>query len=360
MIQRALRSIRRLYSDPPSLPSTPVSEAYPSVSMHRLIDPVEVPTPETRDMSFNDFHSYVDAPTYRSLPVRTALLEGVLFCPKNNVIMTPKRTVIQESAGPGAKTFHVDDDAALLHTDVSEPISGVSTALRCSFDNYYHFLVDNLSRFDLLNEEYFSQYEQINLLCPGGLRPTEEYFVSKLCPSNVSIRNLEPNVLYRPEKYLFLSFPTRRSSGYIPGPFVSRLRKRILTEEAASRTRRLYISRRKASHRRVRNEEALMRALRSLGFRRYDLEDLPPKKQILLFQEADLVVAPHGAGLANLLFATGVTVVELQASRNVAPHFYLLCKRLNHDYQYIPHGGTDVDSSFSTDPDEVMRHLPSL
>jgi capsular polysaccharide biosynthesis protein len=110
----------------------------------------------------------------------------------------------------------------------------------------------------------------------------------------------------------------------------------------------------------VRNEEALMRTLRSLGFRRYDLEDLPPKKQILLFQEADVVVAPHGAGLANLLFATGVTVVELQASRHVAPHFYLLCKRLNHDYQYIPHDGTDVDSSFRTDPDEVTRHLPSL
>jgi len=328
--------------------------------MHRLIDPVEVPTPETRDMSFNDFHSYVNARTYRSLPVRTALLEGALFCPKNNVIMTPERTVIQESAGPGAKTFHVDDDAALLHTDVVEPIPGVSTALRCSFDNYYHFLVDNLSRFDLLNQEYFSRYEQIHLLCPGGLSPTEEYFVSKLCPSNVSVLNLEPNVLYRPEKYLFLSFPTRRSSGYIPGPYAPRLRKRVLTDEAASRTRRLYISRRKASHRRVRNEEALMRRLRSLGFRRYDLEDLPPQKQILLFQEADLVVAPHGAGLANLLFATGAAVVELQASRNVSPHFYLLSKRLNHDYRYITHDAPDVDSSFITDPDEVVRHLPPL
>jgi capsular polysaccharide biosynthesis protein len=328
--------------------------------MHRLIDPVEVPTPETREMSFNDFHSYVDAPTYRSLPVRTALLEGVLFCPNNNVIMTPERTVIQESAGPGANTFHVDEDATVLHTDVVEPVSGISTALRCSFDNYYHFLVDNLSRFDLLNQEYFSQYEQINLLCPGGLRPTEEYFVSKLCPPNVSILNLEPDALYRPEKYIFLSFPTRRSSGYVPGPFVSRLREQVSHGEVASRTRRLYISRRKASHRRVRNEEALMRSLQGRGFRRYDLEDLGPQKQIQLFREAELVVAPHGAGLANLLFATGITVVELQASRNVAPHFYLLCKRLNHDYRFITHDAPDVDSSFITDPDEVIRHLPPL
>ena len=325
--------------------------------MHRLIDPVEVPTPETRDMSFNDFHSYVDAPTYRSLPVRTALLEGVLFCPNNNVIMTPNRTVIQESAGPGAKTFRVDDDAALLHTDVEEPISGVSTALRCSFDNYYHFLVDNLSRFDLLNEEYFSQYEQINLLCPGGLRPTEEYFVSKLCPPNVSIRNLEPNVLYRPEKYLFLSFPTRQSSGYIPGPFVRRLRDRVFHDDAAPQHRQLYISRRRASHRRVRNEDDLMKRLRPLGVRRYDLEVLTPSEQIRLFQEAERVVAPHGAGLANLLFATDARVVELQASSTVAPNFYLLCKRMGHDYRYVSHDAPDVDSSFTADPDEVIRQL---
>jgi capsular polysaccharide biosynthesis protein len=324
--------------------------------MHRLIDPVEVPTPETREMSFNDFHSYVDAPTYRSLPVRTALLEGVLFCPNNNVIMTPDRTVIRESAGPGAKTFNVDDEAVATASRV-QSLPGISTALRCSFDNYYHFLVDNLSRFDLLNDDYFSQYEQIHLLCPGGLRPTEEYFVAKLCPSNVRVVELQTGVLYRPEAYIFLSFPTRQSSGYIPGPFVRRLRNHVPHDDAAACTRRVYVSRRRASHRRVRNEDDLMEKLRPLGVRRHDLEALAPSEQIRLFQEAEVVVAPHGAGLANLLFSTDATVVELQASRTVAPNFYLLCKRMGHNYRYVPHDAPDVDSSFTADPDEVIRQL---
>jgi hypothetical protein len=321
------------------------------------LDSREVPTPETEDMSFGEFYSYLDSPTYRTPPVYTALLEDVLFCPTNNVIMTPDRTVIEESAGPGASPFCVDD-RAIVDKDHVEPLSGICTGLRSSLDSYYHFLVDYLSRFDLLNEDYFSRYGRINLLCPGGLRPTEEYFLSRLRPPNVRIVPLEDDVLYRPEKYLFLSFPTRRSSAYIPGPFVERLRERVLHQDVDARTRRLYISRRQATDRRLENEDALMRQLRPLGFRRVVLEELPPADQIRLFQEAEIVVGPHGAGLANLLFSSDATVLELQPSQNVALHYYLLCKRMGHDYQYLTHDASSVDDDFSTRPGAVVDQLP--
>ena len=352
-----LRSVKSGPVDSPSLAEVSLSEAYPSTPKHVLFDSSEVSTPETRDMSLNEFCSHVDAPVYHSSPVYTALLDDVLFCPVNNVITTPDRAVIKESAGPGEKTFGVDEEA-IAHTDHVERIQGLCTAFRSSFENHYHLLVDHLSRFDLLNEAHFSRYEEINLLCPGGLRPPERYFVSQLCPSNVNVVALKRGALYRPEQYLFLSFPTGRTSAYIPGPYIRRLRARALHDEAPG-TRHIYISRRTASHRHLRNEEALVRRLRSLGFRRHVLEDLPIPKQIRLFQEAEAVVAPHGAGLANLLFSTDATVLELQASQNVAPHFYLLCKRMGHDYYYLTHDGSHVDASFSTDPDAIVEH-PAL
>ena len=356
---RFLKGIGNLFSDAPSLRAISLSEAYPSSRRHRLLDAREVATPETQDMSFSDFYSTHDSPTHRTRQVYTALLDDVRFCPTNNVITTPDRTIIKESAGPGAEPFGVDE-AAIDRKDRVEPIEGLCTAFRCSFNNYYHLLVDLLSRFDLLNLAYFSRYERIKLLCPGGLRPLEKYFVSKLCPPNVTVIPIEKGVLYRPDRYLFLSFPTRRASAFIPGPYVDRLRERTLHDNVGRRNRRIYISRRKASERRVGNEGALVDRLRSLGFARYELEDLSPAQQIRLFQKAEVVVGPHGAGLANLLFATDATVLELQPSTTVATHFYFLCKRLGHSYHYLTHDAEAIDDDFRVDPDIVASTVASL
>lgn len=359
MLSDVLRPLKRLYSDTPSLESTSLEEAFPTASRHLLLESEEVPTPETRDMSFSKFHTYHDTPTHQTRRVYTALLDDVRFCSANNVITTPNRSVIRESAGPGPIKFGVDEQEIATAEEVGL-IKGVCTSFRCSFHGYYHFLIDNLSRFDLLNESFFSVYDGINLLCPGGLRPVEEYFISKVCPSNVNVVPLDERGLYRAEKYLFLSFPTRCGSGYIPGPYIDRLRSRTLQHHPQKGERRLYISRRNASDRRVRNEDALMDQLRPLGFQRHDLETYPPSKQIRLFEEAEFIVAPHGAGLANLLFSTNATVLELQPSHTIAPHFYLLCKRMGHDYNYLTHRAPDEDDDFTTDPELVASRVSSL
>jgi hypothetical protein len=359
MFSDVLRPLKRLYSEPPSLDSTSLAEAFPAVSTHVLLESEEVPTPETRDMSFSEFYTDLDAPVHQTRPVYTVLLDDVFFCPTNHVITSPSREVIRESAGPGRTPFGVNEEA-ILHPGDINAIEGICTTFRCLFDNYYHLLIDHLSRFDLLNQPFFSRYENINLLCPGGLRPEEEFFVSKMVPSNVTVVPLEQRGLYRPETYLFLSFPTRRASAYIPGPYVERLRSRTLQRRSPDNSRRLYISRRNASARRVRNEEALMNRLRPLGFQRYDLETYSLPKQIQLFEEAEFVVAPHGAGLSNLLFSKNTKVLELHPSPTVATHFYLLCKRMGHNYHYRTHQAPNEDSDFTADPDLVSDRVTSL
>jgi hypothetical protein len=80
--------------------------------------------------------------------------------------------------------------------------------------------------------------------------------------------------------------------------------------------RRLFISRKGAAHRRLVNEAECARVLRdSFGFELIATENMNLREEIALFQEASVVVATHGAGLANIAFTPkGTPVLEL-ASR---------------------------------------------
>ena len=75
---------------------------------------------------------------------------------------------------------------------------------------------------------------------------------------------------------------------------------------------RLYVSRDKARRRRVANEPELWAQLAARGFVKVHLEELTWRQQINAFRCAKIIVAPHGAGLANLVFCqAGTKVIEL-------------------------------------------------
>jgi len=77
-------------------------------------------------------------------------------------------------------------------------------------------------------------------------------------------------------------------------------------------TRRIFISRRKTGTRTLANEPQLERLLHGHGFETHSMEDYPLAKQARLVHEAEIVVATHGAGLANLVFARpGTQVIEI-------------------------------------------------
>lgn len=77
--------------------------------------------------------------------------------------------------------------------------------------------------------------------------------------------------------------------------------------------RAFYVSRAAAQARRLVNEGAVTAALQAIGIVPVVLEGMTLADQASLFAGAELIVAPHGAGLANLLFARpGCAVLELQ------------------------------------------------
>lgn len=101
--------------------------------------------------------------------------------------------------------------------------------------------------------------------------------------------------------------------------------------------RRLYISRARSKGRRYLEEEELLPVLYEHGFERVFLEDHDFRGQIALMGEARAVIAPHGAGLANMLFCSpGTLIGEISDCSFPNPNFFALAGALGHRYWLIP------------------------
>jgi capsular polysaccharide biosynthesis protein len=104
---------------------------------------------------------------------------------------------------------------------------------------------------------------------------------------------------------------------------------------------RLYISRPRRRIRHVVNEQELLAAIRPLGFEPVELDNLPLKQQIQLFQRAEAVVGPHGAGFTNLVYARpDAAVFEIAPASRPAVFFHYLAE-IN-DQRYMVYFGQPV------------------
>ena len=100
--------------------------------------------------------------------------------------------------------------------------------------------------------------------------------------------------------------------------------------------RRVYISRGLASYRRVLNEIDVIQLLRQHGFEEIRFEQLCLREQAECMASCEAVVAPHGAGLSNIVFCSpGTKVIEIFSPELVAGFFWKLSNQMNLDYYYI-------------------------
>lgn len=99
---------------------------------------------------------------------------------------------------------------------------------------------------------------------------------------------------------------------------------------------RIYISRRDAKSRRPVNEDEVLAALLPLNFIPVTLTDLSVAEQMQVFSRADIIVAPHGAGLAFMTFCNqDTTVIELNTCMKEKRHYSHIAWHLDLDYYKI-------------------------
>jgi len=209
--------------------------------------------------------------------------------------------------------------------------------------NYWHWTFDLLPRLHLLEMAGFTPKKvdyylinhtglpfQLETLAACGIRPEQVIQTDGGC--HVEAKRLVVTSL-KPTQLHVTSWACEfvRNLGPSVGP-------------ARQRNRRLYISRRGASFRRVQNEEDICRMLQGLGFEIVHCEGLGMNAQRRLFSEAETVIGPHGAGLSNLVFcAPGTTVIEIFPPGYVDPSMWphISHGRLRHGYLIGEAGGRE-------------------
>lgn len=128
------------------------------------------------------------------------------------------------------------------------------------------------------------------------------------------------------------------------------LRKSLMNNSTSNDySKRIYVSRQDADNRRVRNREELLDVISNYGFEAYILEKMSVEQQIKLFGQAETVVAPHGAGLTNIVFSNNISVIELFPYEITSDVYFCISQLLDHDYNYLQCERLDQDMIVDTE-----------
>ena len=196
-------------------------------------------------------------------------------------------------------------------------------------------MIDGIGRLAASNPQVLTGCAGI--LVPANLAP---FAAQTLALSGIT-RNLEVWPLGPTDSVAVteLLVPWRMSDGFWPHPDLHRTLAALVppTPHNPSLPRRFYIDRRNSPNRPLVNEGEIIDALAGAGIIPIRLETLSLSAQAALFRQAELIVAPHGAGLTNLVFAPpGCRVVELVMDAYQHWAFRRLAALGSLDYDCVP------------------------
>jgi hypothetical protein len=195
--------------------------------------------------------------------------------------------------------------------------------------NHFHWLIDGLPRLALLEEAGFGG---LPLLVSGPIDAVRREMLELAgadaeAAVGVDAHPVSPDLLVWAAPLSWTAHPLSWTCSW--------LRDRLTVDVPSGGPRGIYISRAKAPCRRVENEVDLIRELKHFGVEAVCLEGMPFREQVALFARARFVVAPHGAGLANLVFGTRLNVVEIFPRRWAGPVYARLALASGHRYAYL-------------------------
>jgi Glycosyltransferase 61 len=212
-------------------------------------------------------------------------------------------------------------------------LAGVCLSLvsEWSYRNYSHYLLDSLGRLALFLEGGFSLVGVDHVYCPPAPSAAAGRYLDAFGISSDKIIFAAPGRLVRADTLLI---PSRPATELTYARWLARfLRAALVRPSNAPAGRRLYVSRGGYGREAV-EERSVEALLREHGFEIYRPQEHADQPRD--FAEAEMVVGPHGAGLANLAFCrTGTRVVEIVPTDNAHPFYYSLAVSAGLDYGYL-------------------------
>jgi hypothetical protein len=286
-------------------------------------------------------------------PASVINLENGRIWGRHGAVLTGRSELLEEfSIEMGRSYDHPIDYQWSL--PVPEQTNLLTTVLSASMgSNYFHWMTDVLPRIHLLQKAGVDLEEiQCFVVNPIAQRFQEETLTTLGIP-RWKLRETHPRLHLQPARMVVASAPG--IPGNTPQWACDFLRKSF--QPAKGPARSLYISRKRAHGRRVRNQSEVLAALP--GFEAVELEAKTVQEQAQLFASADCVVAPHGAGLTNLLFCQpGTRVIEIFSPNYPNDCYGNLARQSGLTYSAITGKGRRISTNLVRD--DITVDIPAL
>ena len=226
-------------------------------------------------------------------------------------------------------------------------ISGtVAVLVHPQQNGYFHWLFDVLPRLALIEK--------------SGLKPDYIYISQDLPFQRESLSFLGNKYEILNANHIsaisaeYLLIPSAPSVSGVMCPWICDFLRQNLDKATAKLTidarevpERIYISRKKAKHGKLTNEEEVQEFLEGHGFQTICTEDLSFLEQINLFQSAKVVVGTHGAGFSNLVFSSRDTqLVEIFSPDYLNVCYWTLCSQVGIRYSFVIGESSFTDSRY--------------
>jgi hypothetical protein len=223
--------------------------------------------------------------------------------------------------------------------------------------NYYHWLIDLLPRIGLLK----SSGHLLDRVLINGIGAHYE---------ETSLRALKfpvEKIYVTARDRLLIEravIPSMDHFSKAIAPWKIDMLRGLPTARAGLPAKRIYVSRKHAAVRRIVNEDELADLLQSANFELLELESMTWDEQIAIFARAEVVLAPHGAALANIAFCEPGSMIAEIGTRAGYKDFYLcLAASAQLRYRFIearPRVDAKIDSLRAIENEDMIVDLAAV
>lgn len=243
----------------------------------------------------------------------------------------------------------------------------VAVIAQVAYTSYSHWLNEVLGRLALL-ELYGIEYDWLYVPCQTPfMKETLQLWgvdFRKIIETKYPLHYIQADELIVPSLVINTNIGFKQHVGLYSHPYTLRyVRNKLLTGAKQTHkhkefNKKVFISRKDAPWRKMTNEDEVFELLEQHGFVRYELSTMSVADQILLFNQAKIVVGEHGTGLVNCIFCQPQTKIFEIFHTLIDSSFWYISQVFN--LNYYPIKTTEFNSDYMTNwPSYINEYMIS-
>lgn len=222
-------------------------------------------------------------------------------------------------------------------------------------NNYFHWVLESIGRIAMVAPDILTKYFIV-------IDSKSSSFVKE---SLIELFNINPNKIILKKEFsrlkikntLIPTFPLTRNlktnwTNIYSTVIIKKINEISKLKTTKTKQKNFIISRKKTWQRRILNQGIITKQFPLLNFEIIILEELTFKEQMDLFSNANIIIATHGAGLTNLIFANKPLIIELFPKNRLirdAFYFYQISQVLNFKHHIIEYNPSNSFQDLTLD-----------